>query len=247
MILKIAICDDDRSICDDLEDVLGQIAESNDCEFEVSIFTSGEEFHRHFVETDQDFDAVFLDIELSEEKNGVYIGNAIKNEFFKETKLVYVSSYAEYALELFKTHPFDFIVKSPEHKFVYGEIEDIVMAIAKLISKQNKPFEYQIGNAKYEIDLYKILYFCSLGRKVEVHTLKRNIENNVFYGKISEIGRQLEKSDFFFVHRAFLVNYHGVAKFEYDKLTLVNGEALYIAQAYRKTVRAMRMGKMGEK
>jgi DNA-binding LytR/AlgR family response regulator len=246
MAVKIAVCDDDKEICKHLTEILTQIAQSNDCTFEISVFTSGEEFYNHFIESDYDFDAVFLDIELPEEKNGIYIGNAIKNVFCKETKLVYISSHTEYAMDLFKTHPFDFITKSPEHKFVYGDIENVITAIIKRINKQNKPFVYNIENKKYEIDLYKIIYFCSRERKIEIVTLKKNFENNVFYGKISDIADQLEKSDFFFVHRSYLINYHNVSKFEYEKLTLVNGEELYIAQAHRKKVREMRLGRIGE-
>ena len=246
MVYKIAICDDDEAVCENLKMALCQIAESVDCEFDVSIFSSGDGLYNFFIENDYDFDMVFLDIELAESKNGVYIGNAIKNEFFKETKLVYISSHTEYAMELFKTHPFHFIVKPPKNTSFYKEIEDTVVGIIKLINKQNKPFAYQIGNDNYTMDLYKILYFRSLGRKVEMITLKRNAEN-IFYGKISEIGKQLEKSDFFFVHRSYLVNYHGVSKFEYDKLTLLNGEVIYIAQSYQKKVREMRIKRIGEK
>lgn len=237
---KIAICDDDRKICDDLKKVLKQIAKFNDYEFDISIFQSGENFYNFFVEKNYEFDMVFLDIELSEKNNGVYIGNAIKNKFFKESKLVYLSSHTEYALELFKTHPFDFITKPLDFKV----IENVVISIIKLINKQNKPFAYKIGNIKYEIDLYKILYFCSRGRKMEIITLKNNNENNIFYGNLSEIGKQLEKSDFFFIHRSFLINYHNVLKFEYKKLTLINGKELDITQTYRKKVYEMRMNRM---
>ena len=173
----------------------------------------------------------------------MYIGDAIKNKFYKETKLVYFSSHTEYALDLFKTHPFDFITKPLDYK----AIENVVISIIKLINKQNKPFSYKIGNNKYEIDLYKILYFYNRGRKVEIVTGKNKNENNIFYGKISEIGKELEKSDFFFIHRAFLVNYHNVLKFEYTKLTLADGKELNITQAYRKRIYEMRMNRIGAK
>ena len=245
MIFKIAICDDDKNICEDLRKILNEIAELNEYEFDVSIFISGKEFYNFFIENDYNFDIIFLDIELSERINGVYIGNAISNKFYKDSKLVYYSSHEEYALDLFKTHPFDFIIKSSDSKTIYTEIQNVVISIIKLINKQHKPFIYYVKNNKYEIDLYKILYFCSHGRMVEIVTYKNNVAENIFYGKISEIGRQLEKSDFFFIHRSFLVNYHNVSKFEYEKLTLSSGKELYITQAYRKKVYAMRMNRIG--
>ena len=239
---KIAICDDDKKICEDLRNILKQISEINDYEFDISIFNSGEDLYQFFIEKDYEFDMVFLDIELSEKNDGIYIGNAIKNKFFKTTEVVYFSNHTEYALDLFRTHPFDFLVKPPD----FRKIENVVMAIIKLINKQNKPFVYKIGNKNYEMDLYKILYFSSHGRKIKIVTLKNNIENNIFYGKLSDIHKLLEKSDFFFIHKSYLVNYHNVSKFEYKKLILTNGKELDITQTYRTKVYEMRMNKIGE-
>jgi len=240
---KIAICDDDKKICENLNKVLKQIEKINDYKFNISIFNSGNAFYKSFIENDYNFDMVFLDIELSEENNGVYIGDVIKNKFFKETKLIYFSSHTKYAMELFKTHPYDFITKPIDFKTV----ENVVISIINLINKQNKPFTYKIKNDVHEMDLYKILYFTSRGRKVEIVTFKNNGEDTLFYGKLSDIGKELEKSDFFFIHKSYLVNYHNVAKFEYKKVTMTNGKELDITQTYGKKVYDMRMKKIGEK
>ena len=74
MKLKIAICDDDEMVRGDLEKTLTQISKFVDCEFDISVFSSGERLYNCYVETDCDFDAVFLDIELSEKKTGYISG-----------------------------------------------------------------------------------------------------------------------------------------------------------------------------
>ena len=62
IIFKIAICDDDKKICDELKIVLNQIATFNGFDFNITIFNSGENFYNFFIEKDYDFDMVFLDI-----------------------------------------------------------------------------------------------------------------------------------------------------------------------------------------
>jgi len=203
--------------------------------------------NKYFLEDENGLDVLFLDIEFPGEKDGIYIGNVIKNEFYAETHLVYISSHPEYALELFKNHPYDFVEKSPDHRVFYKKVEKVVNDILHINTEQKKSFAYKVGKNEYEIALYKILYFVHDGRQIKIVTFKKNLENDTFYGKISEIGEQLANSDFFVVHQSFLVNYHGVAKFEYEKLEMINGDEVPIAQAYRKKVREMRMKKMEEK
>jgi len=249
MVLKIAVCDDDEIICEDLKKILEQIAESNACEFEISTFTSGEDFIKYFLEDENDLDVLFLDIEFpgEKEKNGVYIGNVLKNELYAETHLVYISSHETYFKELFANRPVDFIGKSPDNKFVYVKVENAIKNIIGLITKQNKVFEYKVGKNEYSIALHKILYFENRKRKVEIVTFKENLKENIFYGNISEIGEQLADSDFIFLNQSLLVNYHAVKEFEGDKVTLINGKILYMSRSRQQEVHEFCMKKARKK
>ena len=246
MRLKIAICDDNKEICEDLKEILGQIQKANDdnFKFEIYIFYSVEELTKSFYEDDRNFDVIFLDIEFPEEFNGIYLGNKIRNDFFKENiKIIYISSFERYGKDLFDIRPFNFFIKPLN----WNKIEKTIIDIIKIITKQNNPFEYNVSGTKYTVDLYKILYFESEVRKVTIKTLDSTIlDYPTFYEKLSNIEKQLSKSDFFRVHRSHLVNYHNVAEFQYDKIKLINGEVLDISQTYRKSVRRMRNKKIGE-
>jgi len=178
--------------------------------------------------------------------NGIYLGNKIRNDFFKETiKIVYISSFEKYGLDLFQVRPFNFLIKP----FEYSKIEKTIQTIIKITTKQNQPFEYNVKGEKHKVDLYKILYFISNARKITIITLNADNTESVydtFYGKISDVGDQLIKSDFFYIHKSYLINYHNVAIFQYKEITLITGKKLKISQAYRTKVRKMRNKKMGE-
>jgi len=243
MKLKIAICDDIQEICRDLESMLRQIENKYNYTFEIKIFSSIKELEKSFYENDTDFDVIFLDIEFPNEMNGIYLGNKIRNNFFKETiKIVYISGFEQYGKDLFQVRPFNFLIKP----LTFSKVEKTINDIIKIITKQKNPFEYYVEGKKYTIDLYKILYFISDARKVTIKTLNTSLIQDTFYEKISNIHEQLSKSDFFLIHKSYLINYHNVAEFQYDKLKLVNDETLNISQTFRKNVREMRNRKMGE-
>jgi len=243
MILRIAICDDHQDICLDLENKLKKIGEANQYDFEIKVFYFIDELDKSFYKNDIDFDVIFLDIEFPGAKNGIVFGNKIRDCFFKENiKIVYISGFEQYGNDLFQVRPFNFIIKP----LTYSKIEKTIQDIVKIITKQKEPFEYTIEGEKHKIDLYKILYFESNARKIKIITFNSLSLYDIFYGKISDITKQLSKSDFFLIHKSYLVNYHNVAEFQYNNITMANGDKLNISQTYRKSVREMRNKKMGE-
>lgn len=239
---RIAICDDDENICSLLFNMLKKIKVLNETGFETEIFYCGEDLYKFMHTSEKDFDIIFLDIQFTEKMTGIDIGNIIRNRFLKENmKIVYISSYEQYAKDLFKIRPFDFVIKP----FSQNIIESIILSIIKILNQQNAPFRYKIFNTVYEIDLYRILYFRSHGRILEMMTYNNDLLNNEFYGKISEIGKALADSDFFFIHKSYLVNYHNVEQFQPNKIKLVNGKELDISRKFKKQVREMHLSKIG--
>ena len=63
LMLRIAVCDDDKLLCMQLKSMLNEIIENTDEIFETSTFYSGEELYDYMVKGNR-FDLIFLDIEL---------------------------------------------------------------------------------------------------------------------------------------------------------------------------------------
>ena len=241
--LRIAICDDDKNVCVVLDNILKEITPLRKYGFETEFFHSGEALYKSIQISEYDFDIIFLDIELASQMNGVYVGNAIRRKFLKESvKIVYISSYESYAMQLFKVRPFDF-VKKP---LCYEKIEQTVLDIMRIIEQQTEFFFYEIGDEIHKIELYKILYFKSNHRKLTIMTYDNNLKNNTFNAQISYIGEKLAKSDFFFIHRSYLVNYHNVAEYKSTRITLINGQSLDITRKFQSTVKEIYLKKIGE-
>lgn len=231
MTLHIAVCDDDEHIGFEIEEYIEKICSQYNIETEVDIYYSGEGLCEKFA-NGECYDLVFLDIEMGN-VNGVEVGVKIRDVYNNELMpIVYISWKPEYALDLFKIHPLDFLVKPLNEE----KVKNVVNRYLKIANFWSENFSYKYGHDNYKVKLKDIRYFESNGRKIIIHKVDSEEE---FYGSLEEIyNTQLVKYDFLFIHKSFVVNYNFVSDFEYAELTLTDKKTvLPIAQPKRKEIR----------
>ncbi|WMM25682.1 LytTR family DNA-binding domain-containing protein [Tissierella sp. MB52-C2] len=231
--LRIAICDDENSICNQLEEILEGLEKKFSKELQIDIFYSGEELCS-YLSQDNHYDIIFLDIEL-EEMNGVEVGQVIRDKMLNETtQIIYISGKETYAMELFKIRPLDFIIKP----FNYNKIQDVVEIALRIIQRDEKVFQYKVGHTTYNLPIRDIIYFESKNREVIIHTINGS---EVFYGRLKDIYEYLNQFKFIHIHKSYLVNYNHITKLEYHQVTMSNKVILPISQANRKKVRELQL------
>jgi len=232
-VFRIAICDDEQVICSQIENfILKYAAESNE-KIDTQVFYSGEELVR-FLEMGQNFDLIFLDIELNL-INGIEVGKKIREEMDNQIlHIVYVSGKDNYYRDMFDVRPMHFLQKP----IVEAEIIKDVRLAMKLTDKLGGVFIYKKGHEVYRKPVKNILYFESSNREVKMVT---DGGEEVFYGKLDEVYDQVAKYHFMFIHKSYIVNYFYVTKFRYEEVTMSNMEVLPISQARRKTTRELQV------
>lgn len=227
--LRIAICDDDKIICQQLEDMLTDIEEETNEQFEVEVFYSGEELYRYLTKNNR-YNLIFLDIEMRD-LNGVEVGKKIRDEMNDEaTQIVYISGREDYAMDLFEVRPLNFLIK-PVSK---NKVEAAVNKAIKILGESKHFYEYKNGNVNFSVSVGDILYFESDGRKVNI-ILMDDVKS--FYGKLSEVEEKLRNQDFIMIHKSYLINFNHVIEYTYDYVKMSNKETLTISQNNRKAVR----------
>ena len=135
--LELAICDDDIILCNWLEQKLLHYGKANDCQISIEIYYSAEQLLNRLEE--ESYDMLFLDICL-EHENGIDIGTEIrKKNYGKELRITYISTYQEYAMKLFRIHPFDFLVKPIREE----ELFRVIGELRELLKERKKEYEYR--------------------------------------------------------------------------------------------------------
>lgn len=238
MHIKIAVCDDDIKIQFLVEGFLRQILEDYGIESEIECFDLGDSLCDTYEKGK--FDLIFLDIEFPG-KNGVEVGRHIRETVGDETvQIAYISGNTGYAMELFEYRPINFLVKPIRE----GEIKRVLDKYLILRGLNEENFQYKVGSVIFQTALSEIDYFSSRGRKVSLHGREKEAE---FYGSLESVYSQVKGKRFLYVHKSFLVNYHSIAKMEYEQVTLYDGTVIPISQARRPAIRKQLMDiKKGE-
>lgn len=231
---KFAICDDDKILSSEIERCILDYGKRISEKFEVVVYWSGAELCSE-LKKGEDYDFLFLDIELSEKINGVEVGKSIRNELINNgIHIVYISSHKEYAMELFKIRPLDFLVKP----FIKDEVYEVINKGIELSQKSRERFVFNIGRETYRIFVKDILWFKGLNREVEVVTINGKM---IFYSSLAKIYERLKDFNFFYSHKSFLVNYNQVISFRYSELVMMDGSVIPISQGKRKEVRKLQL------
>jgi len=152
--LHIAICDDEETICLQVENILKKVSQALLEQVKIEVFFTGEELC-HFLSEEVYFDMIFLDIELKM-MSGIEVGKKIREEMNNEsTQIVYISGKDSYAMELFEVRPLNFLIKP----LTYEGVEKVFKLTLKLTQEGKQVFQYEVGRVFHKIPVKDILYF----------------------------------------------------------------------------------------
>lgn len=231
--IYIAICDDDNTICSQIENVLLDYTDRNYIKVKISIFNSGESLI-NFFNHGKVFDLIFLDIEL-ENMNGVEVGRQIRKVLkIYSTEIVYISGKDGYDRQLFDVQPLHFIPKPINPSII---IKDFKLALERM-QKLGGFFKYQKGYDTYKVPINKIIYFESLNREIKIVFINGE---DFFYGKLEDIVLSISKFQFLQIHRSYLINYNHVAILRYSEVVMSDGSTLPISRSKRQEFRSLQI------
>lgn len=226
---KIGICDDNEMFCWEMERYILDYCNMIHLEIETLIFVSGEELLEHWT-TGHRLDLLLLDIEL-QTTNGISIGSEIRKNIESEsTQIVFISIRKDYAMQLFKIRPLDFLIKPVS----YEDIAKTIDTFCTLFVNLNSNFEYHHNKRTYRIDQRNIICMQSSGKIITIYTPGREYH---YYGKLSSCMQQLDHTIFIHVHKSYIINVNYVTEYKANELILVNGSRIPISQARRQSVK----------
>lgn len=231
--IYIAVCDDDRFVCSQIETMLLEYKKRHHMKITIDIFYSGEALVQH-MEQDHRYDLIYLDIEMKP-MNGVEVGKILRKKLKNySTEIVYISGKDGYDRQLFDVQPLHFIAKPIDESSVIADLELALERAHKL----DGYFQYKKGHDTYKIAISEIIYFESLNREIKMVTTKGT---EFFYSSLSEVMLSVEQYQFWQIHRSYLINYHHASILRYSEVVMSDGTTLPISKSKRTELRKLQM------
>lgn len=181
-----------------------------------------------------------LDIQMPG-RNGMETARQLRRDS-REMVIIFVSALEEFVFQAFDVGAFHYLVKPfDDRKFaqvlsraVSQYEENSRQKAARDEEKSAPSIMITKGGEHITVRIADIVYAEVFDRKVILHTMDSDIE---YYGKMKEL-EKAAGSDFYRPHRAYLVNFHFIRKYDAATIYLERGQALMAKQNYHDFVKS---------
>lgn len=226
--MQIAVCDDEKEIRDMFAEKIGRLYPEAD----LSLYQSGEEL----LLSDKVPDILLLDIQMPG-KNGMETAKELRKEN-KKAIIIFVTALDDFVFQAFDVGAFHYLVKPfDDNKFaevLENAIKEFEDRKVDNSDQEKKVLMIMAGGKHITVNLAEIIYAEVFDRKVILHTIHEDIE---YYGKMKELHEKAGE-DFYRPHRAYLVNFNYIRKYDATTIYLEKGQALMAKQNYRDFVKS---------
>ena len=239
---SIVVVDDDRS---DANKVLEQILKLKDIhkigDFEdVKVFENGKEALNYLMH--HKVDILFLDIQMPE-ISGFELYRILPEQM--RPALVFVTAYAEFALDSYKLDACDYLLKNVSFDAVFLALNKCLKRLGTPImiapEVKREYYVYEVKDSRYKrvLKYRDIIYIHSIDNYVEIVTRSERLICRI---TMEEIEENMPLSYFVRIHRGYIVNFQFVRHIDGGKLWLTEGEqaGLPISRSRRKNIAGMR-------
>lgn len=228
--MKIVIVEDEMPAAEKLERYLKKY----DANAEVVVkLQSIVDAVNWFVNPTDDFDLVFMDIQLTDG-----LSFEIFNQVRIDKPIIFTTAFDEYAIDAFKVNSIDYLLKpitftelsKALNKFktmkrVFSSNKDVEHVLKAIEQKKSKErFLVRMGNHIHSVKTSDIALFYAEGRTVYLMTIAN--KKFILDYKLEDLTKLLDEKDFFRVNRSFIININAII----DVLVYSNSRLKIITQ-----------------
>ncbi len=194
--LKTIIVDDEAPARSELRYLLDELGQTEVVAEASNVRSAIEQLKKH------PCDVMFLDINMPE-ATGLQLADALQHLKFPPA-VVFVTAYSEHALEAFKVHAIDYLVKPVETKRLsqaLSRVHEHVSLHAKIQQSERIPVEK--SGKKILISIDKIRFVMA---RDDYAYLQTDTDRYFSTVSLAQLEKRLDGYGFFRVHRGYLVN-----------------------------------------
>lgn len=223
--IRVAICDDEKNICDQLQGYLERYAQEHNCPFEILVYQSADKL---LMDYPHGIDLLLLDIYMAG-VDGMAAARQIRT-FDEEVFLIFITTMSQMAIEGYSVRAFGFVKKPVSYVQFSHELQCVLKQISRQKEKQHS-ITLKGGGNTYRIPVGDIL--CC---EVRNHAILAYTAHEVYEGRgqIKELEEELFPYGFLRCHASYLVNSQNIRRIDQTELTLSDGKKIPISQRRRR-------------
>lgn len=219
--VKIALCDDEISAIQNLENQIHSFFHSTDTAYSISKFLDGETLLNSLIDRKNHFDIIFLDIQMCN-INGMDVAKTIRNAGRENVFIIFVTALKEYVFDAFDVRAANYLVKPVETQRLHTSLKRI---LSDIIPSESKYLILHKGGEMKKIPFCNIMYCEAVNHRVFIYEEKNTHE---YGGKIGDLEKELN-DHFFRCHRSFIVNLKYVDSYKAGIAYMPSAEKIPIA------------------
>lgn len=217
---KIAICDDEEYVRQEIIGYVERYAEEHNAEFITAVYSSSEALLEYLP---ADTSIVFLDIKMGK-CTGMEAARILRQRG-SNAYLIFVTSMVQYAIEGYEVHAFAFLEKPLQ----YSRFASV---LAEALSREpRRTLVLRRPNQVDSISIQTILYVETLDHTSIVVSETGAQEYTI---SLKKLQNELAPCGFGLCHKSYLVNYNKISSVKADELLLVNGSSIPLSKHRRK-------------
>lgn len=228
--MYIAICDDDPHMRSQLAAMLQSYASARNLPVQYQPFDSAEAMLRAAAE--RPFTHYFLDV-MMPGMDGISAAQEIRR-FDEQAKLIFLTSFTEYAYQGFRVRAYDYLLKPVQPKTLNALLD----RLAAEESSVQACFSMQSGRSLFRLPYDQLAYLEVIQKRLHFHLTDGQIRQ--FPGTMASLEDELlSRPEFIKIHRAYIVNLSCVSSISPEGCVLLSGENLPISRLlYQQVYRA---------
>ena len=224
IIMRIAICDDNPIVLDELAALIDDYSETK------KIHISYEKFNNYelILQCLNDFDLFLLDYRMddssgdADQMNGMEFARVLRQKFGSTKSVIFITAYPEIVYEAFEVRAYRFLTKPIIKEKLFTALDDYIATVT-----DKETILVKANDEAYVIKLRDI-YYLEVSRKDTFIYFKDTCVK--CRRTISSFEKELEPYGFMRVHRSFIINTRRIVSFDTRTARLDNGEKIFISQ-----------------
>ena len=226
--LVIAVCDDDVRALKRMAGVLEEYAAACRLPLRYQLFENAEDMLRS-ARTER-FTHYFLDV-MMPRMDGITAAQEIR-DFDPDAKLVFLTSFSEYAYQSYRVRAYDYLLKPVEPQTL-TELLDRLQAEEEAAEEC---IDVQNGRSAFRIPLVRLAYLEVNQKKLFFYLTDGQIRQTP--GTITRIEADLRiRPDFVKIHRSYIVNLNQISELSPEGCILFSGKNLPVSRLLYPQVR----------